>query len=99
MPAPLSQDLRERIVRAVEGGISIRQAARRFEVNRSAAVKLMRRFLQSGSPSPTRFGGHRRPILEPYERLVRAFTATQARVAALYGSGPLCRSLMDWLCL
>src|SRR3954449_3224035 len=30
MTAPLSQDLRERIVRAVEGGSSIRQAARRF---------------------------------------------------------------------
>ena len=43
MPAPLSQDLRERIVRAVEKGSSIRQAALRFEVSPSAAVKLMRR--------------------------------------------------------
>ncbi len=43
MPAPLSQDLRERIVRAVEGGSSIRQAASRFDVSPSAAVKLMER--------------------------------------------------------
>ena len=43
MPAPLSSDLRERIVRAVEKGSSIRQAALRFEVSPSAAVKLMRR--------------------------------------------------------
>ena len=53
MPAPLSQDLRERIVRAVENGSSIRQAALRFEVSPSAAVKLMRRVRESGSPAPT----------------------------------------------
>ena len=54
MPAPLSRDLRERIVRAVESGSSIRQAALRFEVSPSAAVKLMRRFRESGSPAPAR---------------------------------------------
>lgn len=63
MPAPLSRDLRERIVRAVEGRSSIRQAALRFDVSPSAAVKLMRRFRQSGSSAPARLGGHRRPIL------------------------------------
>ena len=31
----------------------------------------MRRFSQSGSPAPAHFGGHRRPILEPHEALVR----------------------------
>jgi putative transposase len=61
MPAPLSRDLRERIVRAVAGGSSIRRAALRFDVSPSAAVKLMGRFRQSGSPAPARFGGHREP--------------------------------------
>jgi putative transposase len=46
MPVPLSRDLRDRIVRAVEGGSSIRQATLRF-VSPSAAVKLMRRFRES----------------------------------------------------
>jgi transposase len=41
MPAPLSMDLRRRIVGAVEGGSSIRAAARRFAVSASAAIKLM----------------------------------------------------------
>src|SRR5215207_439488 len=41
MTAPLSRALRERIVRAVESGSSIRQAARRFAVSASAAIKLM----------------------------------------------------------
>ena len=72
MPAPLSRDLRERIVHAVEGGSSIRQAALRFAVNPSAAVKLMRRFRVSGSPAPARFGGYRRPLLEAHEALVRS---------------------------
>jgi transposase len=81
MPAPLSRDLRERIVRAVEGGSSIRQAALRFEVSLSAAVKLMRRFRQSGSPAPARFGGHRRPVLEPHETLVRGLLDAKADIS------------------
>ena len=81
MPAPLSRDLRERIVRAVEGGSSIRQAALRFDVSTSAAVKLMRRFRHSGSPAPARYVGHRRPILEPHQALVRALLDTKADIS------------------
>jgi putative transposase len=72
MPAPLSQDLRERIVRAVANGSTVRQAALRFDVSPSAAVKLVRRVRESGSPAPARFGGHRRPILDEHEALMRA---------------------------
>ena len=72
MPAPLSQDLRDRIVRAVEAGSSIRRAALRFDVSPSAAVKLMRRVRESGTAAPARFGGHRRPLLDAHESLVRA---------------------------
>src|SRR3712207_4788928 len=81
MPAPLSRDLRERIVRAVAGGSSIRQAALSFEVSPSAAVKLMRRFRQSGSPAPARFCGHRRPILAPHAALVGALLDTKADIS------------------
>jgi transposase len=81
MPAPLSRDLRDRIVRAVEGGSSIRQAALRFEVSPSAAVKLMRRFRESGSPAPARCGGHRRPILQAHEALVRSIIETRADIS------------------
>ncbi len=72
MPAPLSQDLRDRIVRAVAQGTPIRQVALRFEVSPSAAIKLMRRVRESGSAIPARFGGHRRPILDEHQALVRA---------------------------
>jgi putative transposase len=77
MPAPMSLDLRQRIVGAVESGSSIRAAARRFAVSPSAAIKLMQRMRATGSPAPARYGGHRRPLLEPYEAdLKRVIEAT-----------------------
>ena len=71
MTAPLSQDLRRRIVVAVEGGSSIRQAAVRYSVSISAAIKLMRRVQETGSLTPARIGGYCRPLLEPHEGLLR----------------------------
>ena len=61
MTAPLSADLRERVVRAVELGSSARAAARRFAVSASAAVKLLRRARATGSVLPAKIGGYRRP--------------------------------------
>jgi transposase len=74
MPAPISMDLRLRIVGAVERGSSIREAARRFAVSPSAAIKLMQRVRATGSAAPARYGGHRRPVLAEADlrRLVEA---------------------------
>src|SRR4051794_3469579 len=80
MTAPLSQDLRRRIVRAVEAGRSARQSAERFEVSASAAIKLMRRVRETGSPAPGQIGGHRRPMLEPHADLIRALVAGRPRI-------------------
>jgi putative transposase len=71
MPAPVSLDLRRRIVHAVEQGSSIRAAARRFAVSPSAAIKLMQRVRATGSAAPARFGGYRRPRLESQEGELR----------------------------
>ena len=71
MTAPLSGDLRERIVGAVADGSSIRRAAKRFAVSPSAAIKLMQRVRQTGSPAPGKIGGHRRPLLEPHTDALR----------------------------
>ena len=80
MTTPLSQDLRRRIVRAVETGSSIRQAAARYEVSPSAAVKLMRRLRQTGSAVPARLGGHRRPVLEPHQDLLRSLVDAKSGI-------------------
>ena len=75
MPAPISMDLRRRIVRAVERGSSMRAAARRFAVSPSTAIKLLQRVRATGSPAPARYGGHRRPVLAPYEGDLRRLLA------------------------
>jgi transposase len=75
MTAALSGDLRERIARAVLDGCSIRQAAVRFAVSPSAAIKLMQRVRQTGSTAPAKIGGYRRPLLEPYADALREMTS------------------------
>jgi len=77
MTAPLSQDLRERIVRSVDEGRSARAAALRFEVSPSAAIKLMQRVRETGSTVPAKIGGHRRPILEPHSETLRSIATSK----------------------
>ena len=60
MAAPYSNDLRERLVAAVErDGLSRNQAAARFAVAVSTAVGWMKRFRQTGSVEPGQMGGHK----------------------------------------
>jgi len=80
MTAPLSQDLRARIVRLVGSGSSARAAAERFEVSPSAAIKLMQRVRRTGSAAPAKIGGHRRPVLEPHAETVRAIASSKSGI-------------------
>lgn len=75
MAAPLSLDIRKRIVAAVEGGASRRAAAARFAVSESAAVKLVDRWERTGSLAPGQMGGHRRFALAEHDALVRELIA------------------------
>jgi putative transposase len=59
MGKPYSMDLRERVVAAVEGGLSRRQAAARFGVSYSVAIGWMRRLRETGSVAPGQMGGHK----------------------------------------
>ena len=77
MTAPMSQDLRQRIVRAVAKGSSTRQAAEHFAVSPSAAVKLMQRVRLTGGTAPAQIGGHRRPLLEPYADALREMVGSK----------------------
>ena len=75
MTAPLSQDLRKRLVRAVEEGASAREAAARCAVSASAAIKLVRRVRQTGSTAPAKIGGYRKPLLAGQEEFLRELAA------------------------
>ena len=57
MPKPCSLDLRERVLEAVETGASRREAAERFEVSASSAVKWMQRWHETGSVAAKPTGG------------------------------------------
>ena len=63
MARPYSLDLRERVVGAIEGGLSRREAAEVFGVSPSTAVKWMRQHQDSGSVAPRAMGGDRRSRL------------------------------------
>jgi transposase len=56
----LSEDLRIRVIRAVEGGMSRNAAARRFGVSIASAVRWMTAYLETGQTAPKPRGGDRR---------------------------------------
>jgi transposase len=60
---PYSTDLRVRVVGAVQGGLSCRQAAARFGVGVSTAILWMQRYRATGSVAPRPMGGDRRSRL------------------------------------
>jgi putative transposase len=70
MARAYSNDLRERVVAAVEAGESCRVVATRFGVAVSSVVKWHQRYRRSGSVAPGKMGGHRRPLLEPYRDFI-----------------------------
>ena len=59
MTAPLSNDLRLRVVRAIEGGLSRRAAAAKFDVSIASAVRWYQRYKRTGDVGPDAIGGDR----------------------------------------
>ena len=80
MGRPYSEDLRERIVGAVEGGSSRRGAAEVFGVSPSCAVKLHRRWRETGSVSPARLGAPKRCKLDPETEWLLALVKAEADI-------------------
>ena len=72
MTAPLSNDLRERVVAAVGSGESCRSVSARFGVAVSSVVKWSQRHRATGSIAPGKMGGHRRRLLEPHRDFIVA---------------------------
>lgn len=63
MAKPYSEDLRTRVVAAVEGGLSRRQAAALFDLGISTVVHWVRRFRDTGSVAANPMGGDHRSLL------------------------------------
>ena len=76
MPKAYSGDLRERVIEAVETGASRHEAAERFEVSVSSAIKWLQRWRESGIAVPMPRGGSTSP-LEEFAAEILALVAEQ----------------------
>jgi len=56
----MSKDIREKVVKAIKGGMSRRQAAARFDVGPATAVRWAKRVETTGDVAPMKMGGDRR---------------------------------------
>lgn len=76
MAKALSVDLRERVVVAVSGGMSRRQAAERFGVSPASAIRWCARHRSSGSAAAKPMGGDRHSArIEAQAGLILALAA------------------------
>ena len=78
MTKSLSKDIRERVVSAVEGGMTRRSAAKRFGVAPSTAIKWVDRWHRTGDIGPRPRGGdHRSHRIEAHaEEILALIEAT-----------------------
>jgi transposase len=66
MVRPYSEDLRERVILSVEeDDLSCREAARRYRVSASSAVKWLQHYRRTGRKKARPMGGDRRSVLKP----------------------------------
>lgn len=75
MARPYSEDLRERIVWAVDAGKSRNAVAKQFGVSISFVVKLMQRWDRQGTVKADQFGGWRQPVLAGHADRIRALVS------------------------
>jgi transposase len=88
MPKSYSGDLRERVIEAVEMGASRREAADRFEISVSSAVKWLQCWHESGIAAPKPRGGSVSP-LEEFAAQVLALIAEQPDLTLMETVGEL----------
>ena len=79
MVQPLSQDLRDRVIAAVDGGLSCNAAAQRFGIAASSAIRWVRAWRIEGRATALPQGGDLRSHhIEAYRDVILA--ATEAEV-------------------
>jgi transposase len=72
-----SQDLRERVLRALDRGDCPTEIARRFEVSRGWVYRVRDRQMETGVRSSFPIGGHRRSRLAEREQVLRDWIAAE----------------------
>ena len=81
MAKPYSQDLRDRVIEAVERGkMSRRAAGRHYAISESVAIKWLERLERQGSREPVGHGGHRASKLMPHRDFLEAARAEKSDI-------------------
>jgi transposase len=81
MTQPLSHDLRSRVIAAIDGGLSCRQAAARFGIAASTAIKWAQRWRASGTLRPRPQGGDKRSgRIEAHAKEILALVARKVDI-------------------
>ena len=80
MTRSLSSDLRQRVIAAVEEGLSTREAARRFRVGISTVGTWCRRYRASGETAARKQGQPSRSKLDPHESFILGLIAEAADI-------------------
>lgn len=75
-----SQDLRERVLKAIERGDRPTNIATRFEVSRGWVYQVKDRFKKEGLRYSFQIGGHRKSRLAPMEDQIRAWIKERADI-------------------
>ena len=89
MGVAYSQDLRERVMAAVDGGLSVYSAAPMFRVSVSYIYKALGRRRATGDVTAHKLGGGPKPKLAAYDEALRAQLAQKADVTLI--------ELQSWL--
>src|SRR5258707_2261602 len=77
MGKPYSDDLRERVVAAIEAGHTREEVAKRYNMALSTVGGFIKRKRETGSVSPDKFGGYKTFTLEPHTDRVKELVAGQ----------------------
>src|ERR1700758_928245 len=77
MAKPYSDDLRERVVAAIESGHTREEVAELFNMALSTVGGFIKRKRETGSVSPDKFGGDRTFLIAPHADLVKELVAEQ----------------------
>ena len=81
MTKPISEDLRSRVIAAVDGGLSRRAAAERFGVAAASAVRWVREWREHGATCAKRLGGDKRSQrIEAYCDVILAAVENQVDI-------------------
>ena len=90
MAKSLSIDLRQRVIAAIDGGLSCRQAAERFGVSAASAIRWRDRQQKAGDFAPKQQGGDRKSQrIEAHAQLILDTVAVKPDITLVELRGKL----------